>query len=563
MKYGYALVLATTMLSGSAWADVYRPASRIDAVTVYPQGADVTRVADVNMAAGEHELILENLPASIDPQSIRVTGEAGEGVEIASVDSRVVPLKGENADVQRQALDGQISALMDERTALDQIQNDNETQRQFLLALANRQLVPVTTAQNSVPVDGSGLNGLLDVMGQRLGQLAKSTQDARIRQRGIDLQIEDLQKQMAVLAPEGGYGTDVVVHLVSTVQAKGTFRVSYRVPEAGWNPYYDARLTTPASGTPARVELVRRAEVVQSTTERWDGVALTLSTARPGGATMAPDIFETELFAELDRKRRGSDAGNAAKDGNANAPAATAMEDTLGKLESETLYKPKLEAVQQRQAFVEIVGFEANYKITGRVAIDNSGTSKKVRISSLTSDAKLQAVTVPRLDAHAYLTANFTVGGEGAVLPGAVNLYRDGVYVGQGVLPFRNAGEDAKLGFGADDLVKVKRDEVTRHTGEEGILTSSNVEERAWDITVQNLHGFTLPITILDRIPFVTRDDIEVRDMPGMTPATERNVDKRRGVTSWRFDLASKEEKLVKTGYKVTWPTALQVGQID
>ena len=80
---------------------------------------------------------------------------------------------------------------------------------------------------------------------------------------------------------------------------------------------------------------------------------------------------------------------------------------------------------------------------------------------------------------------------------------------------------------------------------------------------MQNLHEFTLPITVLDRIPFVARDDIEVRDMPSMTPPTERNVDKRRGVISWVFDLDSKGEKQIKTGYKVTWPTALQVGQID
>ena len=67
-------------------------------------------------------------------------------------------------------------------------------------------------------------------------------------------------------------------------------------------------------------------------------------------------------------------------------------------------------------------------------------------------------------------------------------LYRDGVFMGQGSLPMLSPGEEAKLGFGADDLIKVKRIEVKRRTGEEGLISTSNIDERAFDITVKNLH---------------------------------------------------------------------------
>jgi hypothetical protein len=61
--------------------------------------------------------------------------------------------------------------------------------------------------------------------------------------------------------------------------------------------------------------------------------------------------------------------------------------------------------------------------------------------------------------------------------------------------------EEATLGFGVDDLVKVERKEVKK-VGEEGYLTTSNVEERAWDITVKNLHKGKMALRILDRMPF-------------------------------------------------------------
>ncbi len=564
MKNLTVLLLACSIWTAPTLADEYKVNSAIDAVMVYPQGADVSRVADVSLVAGDHQLILENLPGSIDPQSIRVAGEANQGVEIASVDSKTVPLQSVDMDQQRRDLQKQIDGLYDAKSALDAVVSDAEVQRQFLMSLATKQLTPKTSEATSVSIDAAALNGLLDVMQQRLAGLAKAAQEARLKQKAIDERVADLQVKMSTLAPQAEYRSTVVVHLASAQAVSAKFRVSYRVQEAGWQPYYDARLTTPANGKGAVVDLVRRAEVVQSTTEDWTGVKLTLSTARPNGATSAPDIFEEHLAiaGEFDRMKAKR------LEGKFDESAATAdmMEQEVGKTESPApaLLAPKSSSpIEQRQAFVSLTGFQATYEIAGRVSVDNSGTSKKVRISSETAEAKLEAITVPRLDANAYLTAKFVVSGSGPMLPGAVNLYRDGIYVGQGALPLLNASEDAKLGFGIDDLVKVQRAEVKRRTGEEGIITSSNVEERAWDITIKNLHDFVLPVSVMDRIPYSTRDDVVVTEMGGFTPVTERDVEKRRGVMAWRFDLETKGEKLIKTGYKVSWPKDVQIGLLE
>jgi len=62
-----SLFLATTFLVPASAAD-FAASSHIDHVTVYPQGADVTRIADVALPAGEHRIILADLPASVDPR---------------------------------------------------------------------------------------------------------------------------------------------------------------------------------------------------------------------------------------------------------------------------------------------------------------------------------------------------------------------------------------------------------------------------------------------------------------------------------------------------------------
>ncbi|MBW3543995.1 MAG: DUF4140 domain-containing protein [Bacteroidetes bacterium] len=51
--------------------------SSITSVTVYLAGAQVTRTAQVNLPKGAHTLIIENLPAKLNTQSIQVDGPDG------------------------------------------------------------------------------------------------------------------------------------------------------------------------------------------------------------------------------------------------------------------------------------------------------------------------------------------------------------------------------------------------------------------------------------------------------------------------------------------------------
>jgi uncharacterized protein (TIGR02231 family) len=555
MRFRLAALLLTTTCLVPALAEDIRAPSHIDAITVFPQGADVVRVSEVTLQPGEHTLILDDLPGTIDTQSIRVEGAGGSGLEIASVDSKLVQLSSEEVDAQRKVIDDQIEVLSDERAALDQTVSDAEYSRKLLLSLADKQLVPASSTETVKSVDVTQLGGLVDLVGARMGAISKTVHDAQIRQRAIDKQIADLQVKASALAPDDRAHVQVSVHIAAATQTEGKFKLSYRVQEAGWVPFYDARMTLPAKGEAAKLNLVRRAEVTQSTGESWNDVALTLSTARPTGATAAPELREDEIQIASDQERRLRGELDAAAPASVSAPKIEESLNGLAKDKADVADKP----IMQRQAEIQMAGFNANYIIAGRVTVDNTGTAKKVRIATDEFAAKLQAITVPRLDTTAYLTASFSVKGDAPLLPGVVNLYRDGMFMGQGSIPLLSSGEDAKLGFGADDLIKVKRVEVKRNNGEEGILTSSNVHELAWDISVTNLHDVAIPVTVIDRAPFSTQENITVTSLPDATPATTKDFEKRRGVLAWAFDLEPKAEKTIKTGYKVTSPQAVNI----
>src|SRR4029077_6351143 len=70
------LVLVTAFAVAQAQAAELDATSAVDAVTVYPDGASVTRVIMVDLPAGDHTLVAPDFPLALDPSSLRVEGEA-------------------------------------------------------------------------------------------------------------------------------------------------------------------------------------------------------------------------------------------------------------------------------------------------------------------------------------------------------------------------------------------------------------------------------------------------------------------------------------------------------
>lgn len=558
-----AVLAASTFLSTASFVSAaeIEALSKIDAVTVYPRGAEVTRVTTVDISAGDHTLVLDNLPGEIDTQSIRVEGSAGAPIEIGSVDSRVVHVTGEAETApQRARIEDQIEILQDERAALSR-QNENiKYQRELIQDLARRPFVTGQSSDKDLRVDSAELGNLFDMVAGRLQALDGQALDIRIKLRKVDEDIRDLQTELGALAPKQQTKAIVTVHLSSEAETSGTFSIRYRVHNAGWRPFYDARLTMADAAAKPALSLVRRAEIVQNTTENWNDVALTLSTARPVGATAAPELLSQALI--LTRPGNGGILGMYSAGDEAAEPKRRDLADRA--MKAERLAAPALEAdaVRLREAEVTLAGFQALYGISGRVSVDNSGSAKKVRIAANDIDASLGAHAVPALDPNAYLTASFTFDGETPLLPGRVLLYRDNVFMGQGALPMLTPGQDHALGFGVDDNIKIKRTEVRSETSESGIISTDLVRENTWLIEVQNLHVRTMPVKIYDRMPYSTHEDIKVSLLRGTTQPSDRNVDNKRGVLAWDYELAKGEEQTIRFGYRVSSPKdmPIQVG---
>jgi uncharacterized protein (TIGR02231 family) len=550
--FALAAFALTTALT-PVFAGEFTAISRIDAVTVFPRGAEVTRLISLALPAGEHNLIIGDLPGDIDVASVRVEGFSATGLAIGSVDVRAEVVSSDDTEARRKEIEARIEALETEMGSLERAIADQNFQKELLSALGRIAINP-RRGEGQAIITAGDLEQLLDVAAGRLKTMTDTVTAAEARQRAIAKEIEELRRQEQLLAPQQTYRTVLTIALTADAGGEARFAVRYGVEAAGWSPVYDARLDTGSSERAPAIALVSRAEVLQRSAETWPDVALTLSTARVTGATEAPELQPEPLAPRppVAPMEMGAVRQKA-------APMAPG-------LQSEELSADQAMAgnrAREDEAQVDVAGFQALYQIAGRQSVGNAGEAKGVRIATQDMNATLEAVSVPRLDTNTYLTARFTLAGEAPSLPGAVMIYRDGVFLGRGSLPLLNPGEEHALGFGLDDRVKVKRAETLRKSSQTGIISTDNVEERAYSTEIENLHARAIAVRLIDRMPFSTHEDIKVEMLAGMTGPDERNVEKKRGIMAWTRSLKAGAKETINFGYRVSWPKEMMLPPIQ
>ena len=116
------------------------------------------------------------------------------------------------------------------------------------------------------------------------------------------------------------------------------------------------------------------------------------------------------------------------------------------------------------------------------------------------------------------------------LLPGRVSIYRDGMFVGRSPMALAAKDETVRLGFGADEKVKVARTVVRRIEGTAGLIGSSKTDEREFKTTIRNAHEFPIRVAIEDQMPVSETEDIQVEMLPVSTQPTARDLRDRRGV---------------------------------
>jgi uncharacterized protein (TIGR02231 family) len=532
-----SLVVLTAFAALPVQAANVAAASMVDAVTVYPDGASVTRIIAVDLPAGDNTVVVDDFPLGLDPSSLRVEGEADTKLTIGAIDAkppRAVP----PADLPE--LDKRIEALKDQRADLQGAIDAASARRKFAEHFAEAAPAGIGDKGEARPI--SEWREAFTAVSEEVASADTAVRDATRKQRDIDRQIARLQSDRAVKPPNK---LEVRLDLVAVAATNAKFRVTYSVRNARWAPLYDARLDTGARDRKPALELARRAEITQTTGEDWSNVALSVSTVRTARSGNAPEL--NSLIVQYPQNfARAAPMPSAAS-----APAAARDFNLSAKLADRGL----LRQAEEREALTDVSGFQVVFKIQGRVSVGTSEGAKSLRISTASIAPDLVVRSVPVLDPTAFLEASFKESEDAPLLPGRVAIYRDGVFVGRGEMKPASKDETVRLGFGADDKVKIERSIVNRNEGSAGLLvTTSKTDERSFKTTVRNGHDFPVKVAIEDQLPVSETEEIQVDMLPSTTPPTTTNLRDKRGVLQWAFEMKPGEARDIALAWRVRWP---------
>jgi len=555
-----ALMLSCAVaLARAAGAAELEVGSTIDSVTVYPDGAAVTRVIHVDVPAGDSVLFARDFPPTLDPATLRVEGEGGARLLIGAIDAR--PPRPEPPRVIPE-LEARIEALQDERNALEDKIAAAMARKKFALRFADKSPTGLGEKGEARPL--ADWRAAFAAVAEEVTTADEAIRAAQLRQREIDRERMRLDAQRAANPPRK---MEVRIDLAADAPTSATFRVTYAVPGARWRPLYDARLDSGARDRKASLELVRRAEILQASGEDWNGVALAVSTVRTARGGSVPELrplivgYAMPAPPPSPAASRGDRAAvsEAPPRGHfKSAPSASLSFADEGSPPALQQASGGLYAQEQNAVF-ETGGFQAVFRIPGRVSVATNEGAKSFRVAGATIVPDLLVRATPVLDATAYLEADFKQGEEAPLLPGTISLYRDGVFVGRSQMALMPKDETVRLGFGVDDQVKVERVTVRKQEGSTGLISSAKTDEREFKITVRNGHATAIRVAVEDQLPVSETDDVKVEMLPSTTPPTERDSRNRRGVLGWTFTAAPGEVRAITFGWSMRWPSGKTV----
>lgn len=536
-----ALLLASVALPAAA--DTIPAESTILSVTVYPEGARITReVRFTAPSAGPHELLVTDLPA--DTQTGLMQLAAADGIDFGAFSLRGdrLPPREDPLTPEQQAAKAEVERLeaaeRDAFAGVEAVQariDAADARAGFLAALSGD--IPETATPET-------LKAMAEMVGAETLAARQAAAAARAdlwpAQKALSDVQEGLAKAREALAALPARDTDYTalsVAIEAAAPGESVMTVTHYISGAGWRPYYEVDLTRQGN---ASLTLDRSVLVTQYSGEDWTGIDLTLSTSRPSDQAAPSQLWpELRAIAPEEEVMAYDMAGEESRMAAGAAPEA----------------EPVAAPAPTLTASAGLEGDTVVYTYPRKVDVASGVADLRLPLDQLTFAPEVEARAVPRLDTQAFVMASF-INADEPILPGEALVFREGVLVGGLWLDLIQPGAETELAFGALDTIRIARDMPVRAGGETGILTTSNEVTEEVVITVENLGDESWPLRVIDQVPYSEQTDLEI-EMTASPEPTETDVGAQRGILAWDLELAAGAQTTITLGYSMTWPEGM------
>ena len=497
----------------------------VSEVVVYPDRARITRA--VSAACGDHVVVeFPGIPPVADETTLRAHTAAGtlEGLRFE---------RRTRAD----AYAPEVTALEQNMRALELMVRaaDAALAREAqAAALAQGLAATATTLMGREmlepePAVGHWRAALESSLESRLRANAAMTRHETAR-RAAARRLAELGRRRAELAAAASR-QELVAEAVISCPAGRRSRVtlSYTVGGAGWEPAYEAHL-----GQGGAVALTAIASVRQTTGEDWREVKLTLSTAVPRQDATPPEVQPLPVWA--DKRQPPKKVLTSREESRTHADAPSGPADAgRGRL-----------AVQDQGLSVQMVAPELG-------DVPGDGVPTRLVLGRTALSGALRHRATPAILPHVFRVVELTNGAPYALLPGPVDVFSKGEFLGRTAVEHVGRGARFDLSFGLEEGGRVDRSVLREARADKGLFGGTIAYEYAYRLDVRSGSRPGL-VEIYESVPVSELADVKVTVDPRTTPGFEHR--KADGLVVWRLALRPGERRSLDLVFRVEAPSS-------
>ena len=531
--------------------------SHISLVTVFPQRAQVVRSAQIELPQGEHWLVFDNLPATIDPKSVQVNG-VGKAI-ISKVQFQQVfppaPTQDENQTLQNQkkAQEQQIRLLNEKIKRLHK-------QKEFLDDIAKKVTNP-TQNSGSDDLKPATWVEMLAFYQKNLEEVDAQIFETEQAKRQEEELLTRTNWQLQQISSQAQQRKNQVLIGIETREV-GTFGLglSYIVHQANWQPVYDLRVSTETK----QMQIHYKAIITQQTGEAWENTDLRLSTAQPAISGQQPEMNPWRIHLSSPQPR-GMYGG---------AVVASAMPQQMFKADNlfraadeqeeddDEILEPNME---EATASVETKATSVFFNIVGKHSVKSDRTEHQVTILQTDFAAHFRYSAVPKLSQYAYLKIKVKNETDFPFLAGETNVFLDNNFVSHSSIGAVAPTEEFWTFLGIDESIKITYKFLKKYEKKEGSFFSKKVRVWLYEylISVQNYKRTTEEIVIWDQLPISDNEQLKVHLLE---PVFKENNDKLKKneleYLEWFFQLKPQEEVKIPFKFSIEYPQDMLVSGV-
>ncbi|MHA2262345.1 MAG: mucoidy inhibitor MuiA family protein [Candidatus Thorarchaeota archaeon] len=515
--------------------------TRVTDVTVYRDGARVTRSGEAEVPAGEQVVLVPGISRYAQADSFRVKGTGAAVLKEIDVKQRQVVFEPE----------GDLKGLREELENLERKRSEIADEIQFQESRFNH--LSSISGQFSEQFGKWFAAGESDL--KRLDEMDKTSfkilKEVKAKLRSLQRELEtadaELQTARANIDKVSGQRrvettNQVKVKLEVSESTKVRLQVVYQLSYAGWAPTYDIDIGDESAS-------VKRIAMIQNQTlEDWEDVALIVSTstARPVEAVKA-DPFYIDI---LQPTRTIASAGLGSGFG-IRAEARKAEKDEDGWEGVDDLLEEVEEAPEMEERYAdasETLSGTVIYEVPGAATIPSDDESHPITLTEEEFKSKKlhywNAYAMPEVVAEDEIT-----NGDSVLLPGNTKVYTAGEFLGETYLSLIAPRQKFRLGTRIAYDVKAEKKLVAKDTEKAGITRGKKKRGYSYQLSIKSFAKDPIEIEVKDRIPYSESEKITVELKDASHPPKKQELN----ILEWEEPVEPNKELLITYSYEVEW----------